>query len=229
MDFATLGTVALGNQTTVNFGTGATQTPVITTNAGDTIIVAIPNTPATSSLYGAITISDNKGNVYTPICNPLNSISIPQGTASQLWMFVASVTTSGATTLTLTLANWSATFAPNGSIYTLTNLAPIPPTLFFQAAPTSIPLGQSSTLNWVITGAQSASIDHGVGAEPLSGSTIVSPITTTTYTLSAITNSLTVGTATATVQVTVNNAAFNLQKLVLWLKEASVPVRGRNQ
>jgi hypothetical protein len=69
----------------------------------------------------------------------------------------------------------------------------------FTANPTSIQAGQSSTLNWSVSGATSLSIAPGVGL--VTGSSVsVSPSATTTYTLTA-TN--TGGSATATTTVTV--------------------------
>ncbi len=78
-----------------------------------------------------------------------------------------------------------------------------PPTVAsFSASPASISTGQTSTLSWSVSGANSLAIDHGVGT--VSGINVgVSPAATTTYTLSA-TNS--VGTTSATTTVTVNAA-----------------------
>lgn len=56
----------------------------------------------------------------------------------------------------------------------------------FSASPASITSGGSSTLSWTITGAESASIDNGVGTVSVTtGSITVSPDTTATYTLTA--------------------------------------------
>jgi uncharacterized repeat protein (TIGR02543 family) len=75
----------------------------------------------------------------------------------------------------------------------------------FSAAPSTITVGESSTLSWSVTDATTVTIDHGVGTVALSGSTTVSPITTTTYTLTA-TNTAGSVTATTTVTVTVGSA-----------------------
>ena len=53
------------------------------------------------------------------------------------------------------------------------------------AVPETIRRGASSALSWAITGAESASIAPGVGSVDLSGTRVVSPRVTTTYTLSA--------------------------------------------
>src|SRR5262249_36707065 len=58
------------------------------------------------------------------------------------------------------------------------------PTITFSANPTSITTGGSSTLSWTIINANTASIDQGIGSiNPVSGSVVVSPANTTTYTL----------------------------------------------
>jgi len=73
----------------------------------------------------------------------------------------------------------------------------------FSADPSTIAVGESSTLSWSVTDATTVTIDNGVGSVALSGTTTVSPITTTTYTLTA-TN--TAGSVTATTTVTVGSA-----------------------
>ncbi len=75
----------------------------------------------------------------------------------------------------------------------------------FSAVPSTINVGESSTLSWSVTDATSVTIDNGVGSVALSGTTAVSPITITTYTLTA-TNSAGSVTATTTVTVTVSEA-----------------------
>lgn len=61
----------------------------------------------------------------------------------------------------------------------------VPPTLSFSAIPLSINLGQSATLSWTSTNATSCIASGGwFGAQAISGSQPVTPIATTTYTLS---------------------------------------------
>jgi peptidoglycan-associated lipoprotein len=79
---------------------------------------------------------------------------------------------------------------------------PAAPTITaFAAEPSSIERGQSSTLNWTVTGATSISIDNGIGPVQASASRRVFPGNSTTYTLTA-TGSGGSNTATATVNVT---------------------------
>jgi len=60
-----------------------------------------------------------------------------------------------------------------------------PPEGTFSADPSSIKLGESSTLSWTTTNADIATIDQEIGSVDLNGSHGVSPQETTTYTLTA--------------------------------------------
>jgi hypothetical protein len=71
----------------------------------------------------------------------------------------------------------------------------------FNSAPGHIAPGASSTLNWIVTGAATVSIDPDIGNVSLSGNRVVLPSKTTTYTLTA-TNAA--GSVTATAQVIVS-------------------------
>jgi RHS repeat-associated protein len=84
--------------------------------------------------------------------------------------------------------------------YTITQ-PPVIPTL--TASPTTITQGDTTTLNWTLGWSAPAtlSIDNGIGSVLGSTSRILTPATTTTYTLTA-TNSA--GTATKQVTITVN-------------------------
>jgi uncharacterized cupredoxin-like copper-binding protein len=70
----------------------------------------------------------------------------------------------------------------------------------FDATPSTINAGQSSQLTWIVQGASSVSINNGVGNVAATGSTTVTPATTTTYTLTAVGPT---GNVTATATVTV--------------------------
>jgi hypothetical protein len=89
----------------------------------------------------------------------------------------------------------------------------------FTASPPSIMVGGSSTLTWgMVANADSAEIDEGIGGIPTPGSLVVSPQTTTTYTLLAR-----CGNAIATRQVTVfvNNPDFGITGLTAGVRPAS--------
>jgi hypothetical protein len=74
----------------------------------------------------------------------------------------------------------------------------------FSSDPNSITAGNIATLDWQVTGANTVSIDNGIGNVPLSGNRDVTPKVTTIYTLTATGVG---GDNTATVQVTVNSSA----------------------
>jgi len=84
-----------------------------------------------------------------------------------------------------------------------TGAAPTAPIInSFSASPSTITVGESSTLSWSVTDAASVTIDPGIGSVALTGTTAVNPTTTTTYTLTA-TN--VAGSVTATTTVTVSS------------------------
>ena len=88
------------------------------------------------------------------------------------------------------------------AVFTTTKSASTSPAVInsFQPMSSSIGPGQSTTLTWSTSNATSVSIDNGIGAQPSSGSVMVSPAHTTTYTLTA-TNAT--GSVTAKTTVTV--------------------------
>jgi hypothetical protein len=73
----------------------------------------------------------------------------------------------------------------------------------FSSNPSTIDSGSTTTLLWNVTGAQSVSIDHGIGLVAAAGTRVVSPDSSTVYTISA-TNAA--GTVTRSVVTTVNAA-----------------------
>lgn len=79
---------------------------------------------------------------------------------------------------------------------------PVPSCDAFSASPTSIVRGNSSTLSWATTNATIVTIDNGVGAVPVDGTYSVSPLDTTTYTLTATDAKNQRKTCTATITVT---------------------------
>jgi hypothetical protein len=74
----------------------------------------------------------------------------------------------------------------------------------FNAAPSSITAGASSTISWNVSGATGISIDQGIGEVALTGNRALLPAATTIYTLKA-TNPA--GSVTATTQVIVTAAS----------------------
>ncbi|MFC1905578.1 zinc-ribbon domain-containing protein [Chloroflexota bacterium] len=74
----------------------------------------------------------------------------------------------------------------------------------FTADPSAITTGQTATLSWDVSGATSVTIDQGIGTVSSTGTKVLSPTATTTYTLTA-TNSA--GPKAATIKITVSKAA----------------------
>ena len=84
----------------------------------------------------------------------------------------------------------------------------------FQASPSTIQPGGTSTLSWIIQGATSATISPAPGSVNASqGSAQVSPAATTTYTLTATGPG---GTANATVVVTVGSGNALLPQIIMY-------------
>lgn len=77
-----------------------------------------------------------------------------------------------------------------------------PPTVTFSARPADINGGETATLTWVTTNADSVNIEPDIGVVDPCGTMTVSPLQTTTYTLTASGSGLT---KTAAVTITVNN------------------------
>ena len=71
----------------------------------------------------------------------------------------------------------------------------------FSSNPSTINSGGVSTLMWDVTGANTVSIDHGIGVVNASGTRAISPSASTIYTISATNSS---GTVTSTTVTTVN-------------------------
>lgn len=57
---------------------------------------------------------------------------------------------------------------------------------YFTATPSTIKLGEKSTLSWKVNNSTSVEIDGGIGEVSPTGSIEVNPLQTTTYTLSAV-------------------------------------------
>jgi arylsulfatase A-like enzyme len=123
---------------------------------------------------------------------PIGAGSLTGLTASPRYLFVhlwdRQVSTTSPANLLASLDSITLSVTPQG-----------PPIHSFSAAPNTIAPGDSTTLTWSITGADTLSISPGVGT--VTGSSVsVSPAETTTYTLSA---SNAAGTTTAQTTVTV--------------------------
>jgi hypothetical protein len=113
-----------------------------------------------------------------------------------------SVSPGTTTRYTLTATNSSGNSTASATITVAVGGAPIIST--FSANPASINSGESTTLTWDVTGSTSINIDQGIGGVGSKGSTVVRPVATTTYTLTAIgvTKAVTVAVNTTNVKST---------------------------
>lgn len=132
------------------------------------------------------------------------SVSIDQGIGAVAISGSRGVSPAATTIYTLTASNSAGSVTATTQVVVTGTSSP-PTTGFpivssFIASPSIISLGSSTTLSWSVSNATSVSINQGVGTVGLSGSTIVSPPSTTTYTLTASNASGSL-TATALVQV----------------------------
>jgi len=84
----------------------------------------------------------------------------------------------------------------------------------FNANPTSITSGSSSTLSWNTTNCNNVSINQGVGSVSVDGSRSVSPTSTTTYTLTANGSSGSAQTRTVTVNVNGGNSSCVINNFI---------------
>ncbi len=180
--------------------TANTNTVTMTSNRGVTVQFA--QTAPVINHFSATPSTISEGEFVTLSWNitGANSATIDNGVG-------AVVTTSGSaqdsptitTTYTLTASN------PAGTVtrrVTVTVVQGGPVIDSFTAAPSTINENESATLSWSISDADSATIDNDIGSvDPVSGSLEVSPLSTTTYTLTATNDD---GSVTRTVTVTVS-------------------------
>lgn len=185
--FTALGTYTVTLRVADSYGdlTGGNASVVITVAALPTI-AGFTASPSSLTLGQSSTLTWATSGATSL---SISSVGTVTGTTS------TAVTPSRTTTYALTATNAA------GSVTASATVTVVPPVISsFTASPSSIILGQSTTLAWGVTGASSLSIS-GVGA--VGGSSlVVTPTATTIYTLTATNAS---GTVTASATVTVNN------------------------
>jgi hypothetical protein len=128
----------------------------------------------------------------------VKSVSIDQGIGATSSVGTQSVAPTTSTTYTLSATNATGSTTSSATV-TVTPKSP-PVITSFIANPGSITAGQSSTLQWNVTGATSVTIDQGIGTVSSTGTVPITPIKGITFSLVAI-NSAGSTTATATVTV----------------------------
>jgi hypothetical protein len=200
-----IGTVTASGNRTVSPTTTTTYTLTANNSAGivtatATITLAQAGVPAiTSFTANPITITTGQSSTLQWNVTGATSVSIDQGIGTVTATSNRTVTPTATTIYTLTATNSAGTSTATATV--TIGQAGSPVITSFTANPTTLPTGQIATLQWVTSGATSVTIDQSVGAVNASGSKTVSPIATTTYTLTA-TNSASSVTATTTVTLT---------------------------
>jgi len=183
------------NLGTLNIASFAATQPVLSPGQSTTLVW---------SETGAITLSLTGGSSTTLM--PVSSNSV-------------SVSPAATTTYTLT--------ATDGQGNTMTAMAtvtvvPLPVIASFTASPALISNGESSLLEWAVTGAATVTLDNGIG--PVTGDNYrVTPTTTTTYTLTVTSPSGAVVTAQTTVSVVLKPiiAGFSASPAVIGPNQSS--------
>jgi hypothetical protein len=109
----------------------------------------------------------------------ISNISIDQGVGNVSGLTSKVVSPTSTRTYTLSVTNPSGTVTRNVTVSVYT-----PPNVILTSDDSSIIRGQSTYLRWTTTGdATSATLDQGIGAVNINGNRLISPTTTTTYTI----------------------------------------------
>ena len=136
-----------------------------------------------------------------------NSVSIDQGIGQVSTAGVKVLSPAASTTYTITATNNIGTVTKSAvTTVSSTSLLPVgmpPAIIIFSSNPSTIDSGATSVLFWNVTGATSVSIDQGVGQVAFVGFKLISPATSTVYTISAANSA---GTVTRSTVTTINSA-----------------------
>jgi len=151
-------------------GKGGTTTKSVTITVLQPPTVTLSFTSSSIVIGGSATLSWSTTNASS--CS-INGI----GVAASGSMSVSPTQTTPYT-ITATGPGGTATASVTVTVYRI-------PTVSLSASPASIRSGQSSTLSWTSTNADTCSIDNGVGAVALNGTATVSPTRDTIYSITA--------------------------------------------
>ncbi|MES2221967.1 MAG: alkaline phosphatase family protein [Acidobacteriota bacterium] len=168
--------------TTINLNVAATPTASLT------------GTPASVFAGNPATLTWSTANA--------TSVSIEPGIGTVQASGSTTVTPSTTTQYVLTATGNSGTATANATV----TVQSAPPTATLTASPTSITGGNTATLSWSTTNATTVSINQGIGIVSATGSTTVSPTSTTQYVLTATSNSGASTSAASTVTVQTQGA-----------------------
>ncbi len=133
------------------------------------------------------------------------SVSIDPGIGAVSSSGTKNVSPGSTTNYMLTASNSAGNSTSSATLKVTASNTPIITT--FSAGPASINSGESTTLIWDVIGAKSINISQGIGGVASKGSTKVTPVATTTYTLTAGSEYSSV---TRSVTVTVNTTSTTI-------------------
>lgn len=180
--------------TATNKAGKSTKSVIVTVNQGMPVVVSFTASPSTVTSGQSVTL---KWVVNGATTVRLEGTGTVPATGSQV------VTPVATTTYTLTATNKAGITTATVTV-TMTK-GSIPVITGFTATPEAIEEGETVKLEWYVTGADTVTIDKGIGTVPLLGFKEVSPVEDTTYILTA-TNSA--GSTTASVTVTVTSSGL---------------------
>ncbi|MEN8225656.1 MAG: hypothetical protein ABFS05_09890 [Bacteroidota bacterium] len=158
-------------------------------------VVTVVPPPTVSFSADPAAISSGGVSTLTWTATDADTVTIDQGVGTVPVNGSIDVYPLVTTTYTITATGTGGSTASQTTV----TVAPAPE-ITFAVSPQSIAAGESATLTWNSSNADTVSIDNGIGSVPLSGSLSVSPALTTTYTITASGSG---GTITAQAAVTV--------------------------
>jgi hypothetical protein len=155
----------------VTFGATASKSVTVYVDNFPPPSINISASPDTIQLGNSTVLSWNSSEADT--------VTIDNGVGAVALNGSQTVTPTGTTLYTATATGPGGTTTAS----VLVNVIFPAPTVTLQAAPNTITEGESATLSWSSTTADTASIDNGIGTVAPNGQTTVSPTSTTTYTI----------------------------------------------
>lgn len=163
------------------------------------VVVTVMNLPSITSFTASPgSILTGQSTTLSWVSSGASSLSINQGVGAVGATGSTVVSPTVTTTYILTATN--AAGSVSATVTVGVSIPPPPAISSFTATPARIAIGQSTTLAWSVTNAVTITIS-GIG--PVAGSSVVvSPISTTTYTLTATNSSGTASTSITVVVVT---------------------------
>ncbi len=156
-----------------------------TVNCYATVTVQVPQQqPACTLTVSPSTIHQGQTALLRWTTQNATTVTLNHGLGAYPGVGETVVQPSGTTTYVLTATG------PGGTVTCSATVTVIPPTpqqpaCTLSVTPTTISQGSAATLSWTTHNANNVVINHGIGSVPTSGSRVVAPSVTTTYTLTA--------------------------------------------